>query len=77
MEKSLLKSYNDSLDQRVNNLSYYLEQEMTKDRSTSSSSTLKEDAERILNDFSKEGEILEVSLIDKSYEVIATSNPYN
>ena len=77
MEKSLLKSYNDSLDQRVNNLSYYLEQEMTKDRSTSSSTTLKEDAERILNDFSKEGEILEVSLIDKSYEVIATSNPYN
>ncbi|MEC0792548.1 cell wall metabolism sensor histidine kinase WalK [Bacillus licheniformis] len=77
MEKSLLKSYNDSLDQRVNNLSYYLEQEMTKDRSTSSSSTLKEDAERILNDFSKEGEILEVSLIDKSYEVIATSNPYS
>ncbi|MGN9867265.1 cell wall metabolism sensor histidine kinase WalK [Bacillus swezeyi] len=77
MEKSLLESYNDSLDQRVNNLSYYLEQEMTKDRSNDSSTTLKDDAERILNDFSKEGEILEVSLIDKSYEVIATSNPYN
>ncbi|WP_270568143.1 cell wall metabolism sensor histidine kinase WalK [Bacillus sonorensis] len=77
MEDNLLRSYKDSLDQRVNNLSYYLEQEMTKDRSTESSTTLKEDAERILNDFSKEGEILEVSLIDKSYEVIATSNPYN
>ncbi|MFN2744977.1 cell wall metabolism sensor histidine kinase WalK [Bacillus sp. z60-18] len=77
MEESLLNSYKDSLDQRVNNLSYYLEQEMTKDRSTDSSTTLKDDAERILNDFSKEGEILEVSLIDKSYEVIATSNPYN
>lgn len=77
MEDNLLRSYKDSFDQRVNNLSYYLEQEMTKDRSTESSTTLKEDAERILNDFSKEGEILEVSLIDKSYEVIATSNPYN
>ncbi|KAA6447217.1 cell wall metabolism sensor histidine kinase WalK [Bacillus swezeyi] len=77
MEDSLLTSYKDALDQRVNNLSYYLEQEMTKDRSNDSSTTLKDDAERILNDFSKEGEILEVSLIDKSYEVIATSNPYN
>ncbi|MEC1258901.1 cell wall metabolism sensor histidine kinase WalK [Bacillus swezeyi] len=77
MEESLLTSYKDALDQRVNNLSYYLEQEMTKDRSNDSSTTLKDDAERILNDFSKEGEILEVSLIDKSYEVIATSNPYN
>ncbi|ATH93900.1 histidine kinase [Bacillus glycinifermentans] len=77
MEKYLLDTYKESLDQRVNNLSYYLEQEMTKDRDTPSSTTLKEDAERILSDFSKEGKILEVSLIDKSYEVIATSNPYN
>ncbi|KKB74074.1 MULTISPECIES: cell wall metabolism sensor histidine kinase WalK [Bacillus] len=77
MEKYLLDTYKESLDQRVNNLSYYLEQEMTKDRGTPSSTTLKEDAERILSDFSKEGKILEVSLIDKSYEVIATSNPYN
>ncbi|MDA1476996.1 cell wall metabolism sensor histidine kinase WalK [Bacillus changyiensis] len=76
-ENSLLKSFNDALDQRVNNLAYYLEQEITKDRSDPSSTTLKDDAEKILSDFSKEGEVLEVSLIDKSYEVIATSNPYN
>lgn len=48
VENSLLKSYELSLNQRIDNLSYYIEQEYKGDND---STVIKDDVKRILNDF--------------------------
>ena len=50
VENSLLKSYELSLNQRIDNLSYYIEQEYKGDND---STVIKDDVKRILNDFTK------------------------
>ncbi|MEK4051601.1 MULTISPECIES: cell wall metabolism sensor histidine kinase WalK [Bacillus] len=72
LEQSLINSYDNSLNQRIYSLSYYLEQDSSK-----SKAELKEDAQKILNDFNNKdesNEISEVSYIDESREVIASVN---
>lgn len=73
VEKSLITSYEQSLNQRIDNLSYYIEQEY---KSDNDSTVIKDDVSRILNDFTKSDEIREISFVDKSYEVVGSSRPY-
>lgn len=73
VENSLLKSYELSLNQRIDNLSYYIEQEYKGDND---STVIKDDVKRILNDFTKNNEIREITFVDKSYEVVGSSRPY-
>lgn len=73
VEKSLITSYEQSLNQRIDNLSYYIEQEY---KSDNDSTVIKDDVSRILNDFTKSDEIREITFVDKSYEVVGSSRPY-
>lgn len=73
VEKSLISSYEQSLNQRIDNLSYYIEQEY---KSDNDSTVIKDDVSRILNDFTKSDEVREISFVDKSYEVVGSSKPY-
>ncbi|WP_276732737.1 cell wall metabolism sensor histidine kinase WalK [Bacillus sp. (in: firmicutes)] len=73
VEKSLINSYEQSLNQRIDNLSYYIEQEY---KSDNDSTVIKDDVSRILNDFTKSDEVREISFVDKSYEVVGSSKPY-
>ncbi|MGE6630683.1 cell wall metabolism sensor histidine kinase WalK [Bacillus sp. NPDC077027] len=75
LEQSLINSYDNSLNQRIYSLSYYLEQDSSKTKEE-----LKDDAQKILNDFNNKdesNEISEVSYIDESREVIASVNNEN
>ncbi|MFE8702001.1 cell wall metabolism sensor histidine kinase WalK [Cytobacillus sp. FJAT-54145] len=78
LESTLLKNFQISIDERVNLLAYYLEEEMVKERDLEEDGpTLEDDVRKILTDF-KTTDISEVQVIEGStLKIIGTSDPYN
>lgn len=78
LEETLLKNFETSIRERVDLLSYYIGEEMTKERNPEANGpTLEEDVRNILRDFNNTADISEVRVIEgTSLKIIGTSDPY-
>lgn len=79
LEATLLKNFETSIEERVDLLSYYIGEEMKKDRNPDEGGpTLEEDVRNILKDFNQTADISEVRVIEgTSLKIIGSSDPYN
>lgn len=79
LESTLLKNFETSIQERVDLLTYYLAEEMGKERSLEERDTsLEEDIRNLLLDFHNTSDISEVLVIDGStLKIIGTSDPNN
>ncbi len=79
LEATLLRNFETSIQERVDLLSYYLSEEMVKERNPEEEGpTLEEDVKNILKDFDNTSDISEVQVIEgSSLKIIGTSDPYN
>ncbi|MEH7224783.1 cell wall metabolism sensor histidine kinase WalK [Bacillus sp. JJ1566] len=74
LELRLVENFKVSLNERVNMLSFSMEQEMIKEREDPS--TLEKDIRNILQDYESE-DIQEIQVINNKSRVIGSSDPYN
>ncbi|WP_019157202.1 cell wall metabolism sensor histidine kinase WalK [Robertmurraya massiliosenegalensis] len=79
LEATLLKNFETSIHERVELLSYYMGEEMSKERNPDSDGpTLEEDVRNILRDFNNTADISEVQVIEgTSLKIIGTSDHSN
>lgn len=79
LETTLVNNFETSIQERVDLLSYYLSEEMGKERNPEEDGpTLEEDIQNILKDFNNATDIAEVQVIEgASLKVIGTSDPFN
>lgn len=79
LESTLLGNFETSIQERVDLLSYYLEEEMGKERNPDEEGpTLEGEVRNLLKDFDKTSDISEVRVIEgDSLKILGTSDPYN
>lgn len=79
LEATLLRNFQTSIQERVDLLTYYLGEEMYKERNPEEDgTTLEEEVRNLLIDFNKTADIAEVQVIEgNSLKIIGTSDPYN
>ncbi|MEQ2527888.1 cell wall metabolism sensor histidine kinase WalK [Bacillaceae bacterium CLA-AA-H227] len=79
LESTLLRNFETSIQERVDLLSYYVGEEMAKERNPEEDGpTLQEDVYNILKDFNNTSDISEVQVIEgTSLRIIGTSDPNN
>ncbi|TKC16683.1 cell wall metabolism sensor histidine kinase WalK [Robertmurraya kyonggiensis] len=79
LESTLLRNFETSIQERVDLLSYYVGEEMAKERNPEEEGpTLQEDVYNILKDFNNTADIVEVQVIEgTSSRIIGTSDPNN
>lgn len=78
LEATLLENFQTSIGERVDLLTYYLGEEMVKDRNSDEIPTLEEAVRNLLRDFNQTADIAEVKVIEGSaLKIIGTSDPYN
>lgn len=79
LESTLLRNFETSIQERVDLLSYYVGEEMAKERNPEEEGpTLQEDVYNILKDFNNTSDISEVQVIEgTSLRIIGTSDPNN
>ncbi|MCM3705958.1 MULTISPECIES: cell wall metabolism sensor histidine kinase WalK [Cytobacillus] len=78
LESTLQENFKDAIEERVNLLSYYVEEQMTKVRLPDEEApSLEEDIRRLLSDYNSE-DISEVRVIEgESLRILGTSDPDN
>ncbi|WP_026584783.1 cell wall metabolism sensor histidine kinase WalK [Bacillus sp. J33] len=78
LESTLKENFKDTIQERVNLLTYYLEEQMTKERLPDEEGpTLEEDVDRLLDDYYST-DITEVRVIEgDSFKILGTSDPEN
>lgn len=77
LEATLKDNFKTSIYDKVNLLSYYLEEQMLKERSPDDETTLEGDIRNLLNDY-RTADIIEARVIDgESLKIIGTSDPDN
>ncbi|MFC0417098.1 cell wall metabolism sensor histidine kinase WalK [Cytobacillus solani] len=76
LEFTLKDNFKTTIQDRVNLLAYYLEEQMTKDRLPDDETTKEEDVYKLLRDFYSP-DITEVTVIDDSLRILGTSDPDN
>lgn len=74
LEKELTQNFKDSILNRVNLLTYNLEEEFLKERDSEESLQFEDDVKKLLID-NKSSDIEEMRVYDKDLRVIATSDP--
>lgn len=74
LEKELTRNFKDSILNRVNLLTYNLEEEFLKERDSEESLQFEDDVKKLLID-NKSSDIEEMRVYDKDLRVIATSDP--
>jgi two-component system, OmpR family, sensor histidine kinase VicK len=79
LEATLLRNFETSIHERVDLLSYYIGEEMTKERNPDDGGpSLEDDVRNVLRDFHNTADISEVQVIEgTSLKIIGTSDPYN
>lgn len=79
LESTLLRNFETSIQERVDLLSYYVGEEIAKERNPEEDGpTLQEDVYNILKDFNNTSDISEVQVIEgTSLRIIGTSDPNN
>lgn len=79
LEATLLRNFETSIHERVDLLSYYIGEEMTKERNLDEGGpSLEEDVRNVLRDFHNTADISEVQVVEgTSLKIIGTSDPYN
>ncbi|KAF0823505.1 cell wall metabolism sensor histidine kinase WalK [Cytobacillus firmus] len=77
LESTLQENFKDAIQERVNLLSYYVEEQMTKVRLPDEEApSQEEDIRRLLSDYNS-ADISEVRVVDESLTIIGTSDPDN
>lgn len=77
LESTLQENFKDAIQERVNLLSYYVEEQMTKVRLPDEEATSREeDIRRLLSDYNS-ADISEVRVVDESLTILGTSDPDN
>ncbi|WHY34229.1 cell wall metabolism sensor histidine kinase WalK [Cytobacillus firmus] len=77
LESTLQENFKDAIQERVNLLSYYVEEQMTKVRLPDEEATSQEeDIRRLLSDYNS-ADISEVRVVDESLKILGTSDPDN
>ncbi|MGN7178704.1 cell wall metabolism sensor histidine kinase WalK [Paenibacillus sp. FSL R5-0490] len=77
LESTLQENFKDAIQERVNLLSYYVEEQMTKVRLPDEEpSSQEEDIRRLLSDYNS-ADISEVRVVDESLKILGTSDPDN
>ncbi|MGM0974616.1 MAG: cell wall metabolism sensor histidine kinase WalK [Bacillota bacterium] len=77
LESTLQKNFKDAIQERVNLLSYYVEEQMTKVRLPDEEApSQEEDIRRLLSDYNS-ADISEVRVVDESLTILGTSDPDN
>ena len=77
LETTLKDNFKTSIYDKVNLLSYYLEEQILKERSPDDGTTLEGDIRNLLNDY-RTTDIIEVRVIDEeTLKIIGTSDPDN
>lgn len=76
LEFTLKDNFKTTIQDRVNLLAYYLEEQMTKERLPDDETTLEEDVYKLLRDFYSP-DIIEVRVIGDSLKILGTSDPDN
>jgi two-component system, OmpR family, sensor histidine kinase VicK len=76
LEFTLKDNFKTTIQDRVNLLAYYVEEQMTKDRLPDDETTKEDDIYKLLRDFYSP-DITEVSVIDNSLRILGTSDPDN
>lgn len=77
LQNTLVDNFKASIQDKVNILSIYLEEQLVKERSTENGDpTLEEDVRRLLSD-NNSSDIQEIRVIDKNSLIIGTSDPEN
>lgn len=79
LESTLLRNFETSIQERIDLLSYYLSEEMIKERDPEEEGpTLEEEVRNILKDINSTADIAEVRVIEgDTLKIIGTSDPYN
>ena len=77
LESTLQENFKDAIQERVNLLSYYVEEQMTKVRLPDEETpSQEEDIRRLLSDYNS-ADISEVRVVDESLTILGTSDPDN
>ena len=77
LETTLKDNFKDAIQERVNLLTYYVEEQMTKVRIPDEEATSQEeDIRRLLSDYNS-ADISEVRVVDESLKILGTSDPDN
>ncbi|USK44350.1 cell wall metabolism sensor histidine kinase WalK [Cytobacillus oceanisediminis] len=77
LESTLQENFKDAIQERVNLLSYYVEEQMTKVRLPDEETpSQEEDIRRLLSDYNS-ADISEVRVVDESLKILGTSDPDN
>lgn len=77
LESTLQENFKDAIQERVNLLSYYVEEQMTKVRLPDEEApSQEEDIRRLLSDYNS-ADISEVRVVDESLKILGTSDPDN
>ncbi|MBG9541467.1 cell wall metabolism sensor histidine kinase WalK [Cytobacillus firmus] len=77
LESTLQENFKDAIQERVNLLSYYVEEQMTKVRLPDEEApSQEEDIRRLLSDYNS-ADISEVRVVDESLTILGTSDPDN
>ncbi|MCS0789030.1 cell wall metabolism sensor histidine kinase WalK [Cytobacillus firmus] len=77
LETTLKDNFKDAIQERVNLLTYYVEEQMTKVRLPDEEATSREeDIRRLLSDYNS-ADISEVRVVDESLTILGTSDPDN
>lgn len=77
LESTLQENFKDAIQERVNLLSYYVEEQMTKVRLPDEETpSQEEDIRRLLSDYNS-ADISEVRVVDESLKILGTSDPEN
>ncbi|MDD9309852.1 cell wall metabolism sensor histidine kinase WalK [Cytobacillus firmus] len=77
LESTLQENFKDAIQERVNLLSYYVEEQMTKVRLPDEDApSQEEDIRRLLSDYNS-ADISEVRVVDESLTILGTSDPDN
>lgn len=78
LQRTLKDNFETSIQDKVNILSIYLEEQLTKERSIENGdSTLEEDVKRLLSEDNNSNIIQEIRVIDSNSIIIGTSDPEN
>ncbi|MCC3648135.1 cell wall metabolism sensor histidine kinase WalK [Cytobacillus oceanisediminis] len=77
LESTLQENFKDAIQERVNLLSYYVEEQLTKVRLPDEEApSQEEDIRRLLSDYNS-ADISEVRVVDESLKILGTSDPDN
>ncbi|MFT8321603.1 MAG: cell wall metabolism sensor histidine kinase WalK [Bacillus sp. (in: firmicutes)] len=78
LQRTLNNNFEASIQDRVNILSIYLEEQFTKERSVENGDpTLEDDVKRLLSDDNNSNDIQEIRVLDRNSIIIGTSDPEN